>query len=114
MFQYVDGLNHLPLSGIYSGDSICNFNGGSLSSMGRKQKQIIELSPYEKNKSAFVQIEYYWHTVRHDQLRELPGDVKSEIERIYKEELDPKWLPNMYCKGCFFKAIKDLIYHFKL
>lgn len=82
--------------------------------MGRKQKPIIEPTRYEKNKAAFVVIEYDWSTVRIGYLRELSMVAKSEIERIYKEELDQNWLPNRYCKGCYFKAIEELIYHFKL
>ena len=82
--------------------------------MGRKQKPIIEQTRYEKNKDAFKAIEYDWSTVKIGYLRELSMVAKSEIERIYKEELDQNWLPNRYCKGCYFKAIEELIYHFKL
>ena len=78
------------------------------------KENLTELSKYEKNKAAFVAIEYDWSTVRIGYLRELSMVAKSEIERIYKEELDQSWLPNRYCKGCYFKAIEELIYHFKL
>lgn len=82
--------------------------------MGRKQKPIIEPTRYELNKAAFVAIENEWQTVRIGYIRELTMQGKNEIERIYKEELDQSWLPNRYCKGCYFKAVEDLIYHFKL
>ena len=78
------------------------------------KENLAEPSKYEKNKAAFVAIEYDWSTVRIGYLRELSMVAKSEIERIYKEELDQSWLPNRYCKGCYFKAIEELIYHFKL
>lgn len=114
MFQYVDGFGIVPLSGIYSGNLIRNINGGGLSSMGGKQEPITEPTRYEKNRAAFLSIQYHWETVKIGYLREIDGVAKNEIERIYKEELDPKWLPNRYCKGCYFNAINDLIYHFKL
>ncbi len=111
----MDVFNHLPLSSIRSANPIRNINSSSLSSMGRKQKPVNEPTRYEKNRAAFVKIEYYWHTVKHCQyLRELSMDAKIEFERIYREELDPNWLPNRYCKGCYFKAVEDLIYHFSL
>lgn len=78
------------------------------------KENLTEPSKYEKNKAAFVAIEYDWSTVKIGYLRELSMVAKSEIERIYKEELDQSWLPNRYCKGCYFKAIEELIYHFKL
>ena len=78
------------------------------------KENLAEPSKYEKNKSAFVAIEYSWATVKIGYLREITIEAKNEIERIYKEELDQNWLPNRYCKGCYFKAIQDLIYHFKL
>jgi len=113
LFQYVDGTYHLSLPPIHSGNPICNFNGGSLSSMGGEQEFVME-NKYEKNKATFLAIEYYWHTVRIGYIREITAEVKIEIERIYKEQLDPTWLPNRYCKGCYFKAVQDLIYHFQL
>ncbi len=70
----------------------------------RKQKPIIEPTRYDKNRIAFVAIENEWHTVRIGYIRELTGEGKSELERIYREELDQNWLPNRYCKGCYFKA----------
>ncbi len=66
------------------------------------------------NKQAFINIEYHWHTVRADFLRSLEPDIKKEIERIYKEEIDAGWNPNYFCGGCFLKAIKQLIKHFEL
>ena len=74
----------------------------------------VEPSKYEKNRAAFIAIEYHWATVKIGYLRELQIEGRNEIERIYREELDPNWLPNRYCKGCYFKAVEDLIYHFKL
>ena len=88
--------------------------------MGRPKKiieletNIPEISQYAKNRAKFQSLESHWGTVRIGHLRSLEGDVKAEIERIYKEELDPRWLPNRYCSGCYFKAIQDLILHFIL
>lgn len=74
----------------------------------------VEPTRYEKNRMAFIAIQYHWETVKIGYLRELAPEGRNEIERIYREELDQSWLPNRYCKGCYFKAVEDLIYHFKL
>lgn len=110
----MDGFNYLSLPSIHSGNTIRNINGISTGSMGRKQKPIIEQTRYDKNRIAFVAIENEWHTVRIGYIRELTGEGKGELERIYREELDQNWLPNRYCKGCYFKAVEELIHHFKL
>ena len=114
MFFNVDGFNLVLLSFGNSGNFIRNNNGGSTGSMGRKQKPIIEQTRYDRNRIAFVAIENEWHTVRIGYIRELTGEGKSELERIYREELDQHWLPNRYCKGCYFKAVQELIQHFNL
>ena len=82
--------------------------------MARKPKNEINETQYEKNRNSFVAIEYSWHTVRIGYIRDLDQQSKDEIERIYREELDQSWLPNRYCKGCYFKAVEDLIHHFNL
>ena len=110
----MDGFGVVSLPSIHSRNPIRNFNGGGLSSMGRKQKPIIEQTRYDKNRIAFVAIENEWHTVRIGYIRELTGEGKTELERIYREELDQTWLPNRYCKGCYFKAVEELIHHFNL
>ena len=123
----MDGFGVVSLSGIRSRNPIRNHNGGGYSCLGGKHMKKIrqavkseirarEIEPtrYEKNRAAFIAIEYHWATVKIGYLREIEIGSKNEIERIYKEELDPAWLPNRYCKGCYFKAVEDLIYHFKL
>jgi hypothetical protein len=110
----VDGFDFVFLPFVHSGNLICHINGGGLSSMGGKQKPIIEQTRYDKNRIAFVAIENEWHTVRIGYIRELTGEGKTELERIYSEELDHNWLPNRYCKGCYFKAVEELIHHFNL
>lgn len=86
--------------------------------MGRPKK-IIEktaedLSQFAINRQKFQALEEHWGTVRIGHLKSLDAEIKLEIERIYKEELDPRWMPNRYCSGCYFNAIKDLILHFFL
>lgn len=66
------------------------------------------------NKEKFISLESEWATVRVGFIRELSQESKNEIERIYKEEIDPSWLPNKWCKACYFDAIKRLINWFKL
>ena len=66
------------------------------------------------NKEKFIDLQYHWETVRVGFLKSLEPAVKNEIERIYKEEIDPRWLPNSYCKGCYFTAVQRLIEHFNL
>ena len=110
----MDSFGVVSLPSIYSRNPICHINGGGLISMGRKQKPIIEQTRYDKNRIAFVAIENEWHTVRIGYIRELTGEGKTELERIYREELDQTWLPNRYCKGCYFKAVEELIHHFNL
>ena len=66
------------------------------------------------NKEAFNALEDYWATVRIGYLREIPMPVKKEIERIYREEVDPGFLPNYFCSACFFAACERLIKYFKL
>ena len=82
--------------------------------MARKPKNEINETKYEKNREAFIAIEYSWHTVRIGYIRDLDQQARYEIERIYREELDQSWLPNRYCSGCYFKAVEDLIHHFHL
>lgn len=118
MFLYVDGGGFVFLSGIGSGIFICNINGCGYRSMGNNKK-IIEktaedLSQFAINRAKFQSLEAHWGTVRIGYLKTLEGEAQNEIERIYRAELDPKWLPNRYCKGCYFKAIQDLINHFYL
>lgn len=88
--------------------------------MGRPKKivtvetNIPELTQYAKNRAKFLELEPHWSSVRLGYLKSLDGEIKLQIEQIYKAELDPKWMPNRYCSGCYFNAIKDLIYHFIL
>jgi hypothetical protein len=44
----------------------------------------------------------------------LTNECKSEVERIYKAEIDINWLPNKWCKACYFDAIRRLIIKFGL
>lgn len=61
------------------------------------------------NKTLFYDLEPHWTTVRAGFLRNLEPEVKSLIERIYREEIDPGWIPNRYCKGCYYEAVERLI-----
>lgn len=70
--------------------------------------------PVKTNKQKFIELEQWWATVRVGFIREIPNDVKDEFERIYKAEIDPNWLPNKYCKACYFDAIKRLIRFYDL
>jgi hypothetical protein len=66
------------------------------------------------NKQTFVKYEHEWMTVRSGFIRELSNECKSEVERIYKEEIDINWLPNKWCKACYYDAIRRLIIKFEL
>jgi hypothetical protein len=66
------------------------------------------------NKQTFVKYEHEWMTVKSGFLRELSTECKNEVERIYKEEIDINWLPNKWCKACYFDAIRRLIIKFGL
>ena len=66
------------------------------------------------NKETFVKYENEWMTVRSGFIRELSNECKSEVERIYKEEIDINWLPNKWCKACYYDAIRRLIIKFGL
>lgn len=61
------------------------------------------------NKDIFFSFEQEWASVRLGYVRELSDRAKIEIERIYREDIDKTWLPNKYCKACYFTAIKTLI-----
>jgi len=105
---------------IRTGNTICHHNSISIRSMGRPKKiievqtNIPEISQYAKNRAKFLELEQHWSSVRLGYLKSLDAEIKMQIETIYKEELDPKWLPNKYCTGCYFNAVKDLILHFFL
>jgi hypothetical protein len=64
------------------------------------------------NKEKFLSLEQEWGTVRIGFIRDLSQDSKNDIERIYKEEIDQNWLPNKWCKACYFDAIRRLIIKF--
>ena len=118
MFVDVAEFTFVSLPFNRSGNTICHHNISSIRSMGRPKK-IIErtredMSQFAINRRKFQELESHWGTVRIGHLKSLDGEVKVEIERIYKEELDPRWLPNRYCSGCYFKAVQDLIQHFFL
>ncbi len=66
------------------------------------------------NLERFEALRYHWETVKLGFLRELDAPIKMELESIYKSELDPTFIPNRYCKACYFKAIEELINHFGL
>ena len=66
------------------------------------------------NKQTFIKYENEWMTVRSGFIRELSNECKSDVERIYKEEIDINWLPNKWCKACYFDAIRRLIIKFGL
>ena len=72
------------------------------------------ITQYEINRNKFISLESHWDTVRIGHLKSLDAETKLQIESIYKSEIDPKWLPNRYCSGCYFNAIKELIHHFIL
>ena len=82
--------------------------------MGEHKEITEEKSQYQINREKFQALEVHWGTVRIGYLKSLDGAIKYEIERIYREELDARWLPNRYCSGCYFKAVQDLINHFYL
>jgi len=105
---------------INSANTIYNINSSSIRSMGRPKKIITietnypEISEYLKNRAKFLELEPYWASVRLGYLKSLDAEIKLKIEHIYKAELDPKWLPNRYCSGCYYNAVKELIHHFIL
>jgi hypothetical protein len=66
------------------------------------------------NKQTFIKYENEWMTVKSGFIRELTNECKSDVERIYKEEIDINWLPNKWCKACYFDAIRRLIIKFGL
>jgi hypothetical protein len=74
----------------------------------------INLISMGNNKQAFIMYENEWMTVRNGYLRELTTECKNEVERIYKEEIDVNWLPNRWCKSCYYDAIRRLIIKFGL
>lgn len=53
-------------------------------------------------------------TVRVGYIRDLTHGCKDAIERIYREEIDPKWFPNRWCPSCYYDAIRRLIIKFEL
>lgn len=88
--------------------------------MGRPKKIVTletnmpEISQYAKNRAKFLELEPHWSSVRLGYLKSLDAEIKLKIEHIYREELDQRWLPNRYCAGCYFNAIKELMHHFIL
>lgn len=66
------------------------------------------------NKEKFISYENEWMTVRVGYIRDLSMEFKDELERIYKEEIDINWLPNRWCKACYYDAIRRLIIKFAL
>ena len=66
------------------------------------------------HKERFQKLEHYWATVRVGYIRDIPTNVKDEIEAIYRAEIEPNWIPNKYCKGCYFEAIERLIKFYNL
>ena len=66
----------------------------------------------QTNKQTFLKYENEWMTVKVGYLREITTECKNEIERIYKEEIDSNWLPNKWCKACYYDAIRRLIIKF--
>jgi hypothetical protein len=66
------------------------------------------------NKDKFKELEPHWATVRLGYLREIPMEVKKEIESIYKSEIDSTFFANYYCKGCFYNIIERLIRFYDL
>ena len=63
----------------------------------------------QSNKEEFIKFEFDWGTARLDYVRTLLPETKLAIERIYREEIDPRWIPNQYCSSCYLTAIKRLI-----
>jgi CRISPR/Cas system-associated exonuclease Cas4 (RecB family) len=61
------------------------------------------------HRERFIQLENHWATVRVGYIRDMPQAVRDEIEVIYRAEIEPNWIPNKYCKGCYFEAIERLI-----
>ena len=61
-----------------------------------------------------MSFESEWGIARLDQMRSLSPDAKAQIERIYREEIDPRWLPNKGCGSCYLPAIKRLIELYEL
>ena len=120
MFINVAEFTFVSLPFIRAGNIIYNFNISSIRSMGRPKKIVTletnmpEISQYAKNRAKFIELEKYWGTVRLGFLNSLDGEIKLQIEHIYREELDPRWLPNKFCSGCYFNAVRDLIHHFIL
>lgn len=66
------------------------------------------------NKIKFQSMEDYWATARLDYLRDIPMEAKKEIERIYREEIDPNFFANYFCSACYLNCIKRLINHFQI
>jgi hypothetical protein len=105
---------------IRTANLIRNHNSISIRSMGRPKKiievqtNIPEISQYAKNRAKFLELEQHWSSVRLGYLKSLDAEIKLQIEHIYREELDQRWLPNRYCSGCYFNAVKELIHHFIL
>lgn len=66
------------------------------------------------NKETFLKYENEWMTVRVGYIRDLTHGCKDAIERIYREEIDPKWFPNRWCPSCYYDAIRRLIIKFGL
>jgi hypothetical protein len=75
----------------------------------KESKEVINL-----NKQSFLILEPHWATVRIGYIRDLPLSAKDEIERIYKQEIEPTWLPNKWCNACYFDAIQRLIKWYEL
>jgi hypothetical protein len=64
------------------------------------------------NKQTFLKYENEWMTVKIGYIRDLSLEFKDQLERIYKEEIDQNWLPNRWCKSCYYDAIRRLIIKF--
>ena len=77
-------------------------------------KSKVEIEVVFTNKEKFKILEPWWSTVRIGYIREIPIDVKQEIERIYRAEIDPNFVANYYCKACYFDCIKRLIKFYDL
>jgi len=120
VFIYVGKSYFVSLPFIRTANLIRNHNSISIRSMGRPKKiievqtNIPEISQYAKNRAKFLELEQHWSSVRLGYLKSLDAEIKLQIEHIYREELDQSWLPNRYCSGCYFNAVKDLILHFFL
>lgn len=120
MFIDVGKSYFVSLPFIRTANLIRNHNSISIRSMGRPKKiievqtNIPEISQYAKNRAKFLELEQHWSSVRLGYLKSLDAEIKLQIEHIYREELDQRWLPNRYCSGCYFNAVKELIHHFIL